>query len=426
MCKQASYNAGMTLQKDRSQKPMPGPAPDGARRTNPKPEGASRSGWRALLTWRWLLLGFAVAGFALTELARRNPDWTETVFSRGVYPALSSAVAFLPSLLPFSVAEWFVVAVMLGVAVYLALSVRSILRARPGAKGHALVKAVAGLLGIASVLYFAFVMLCGANYYRHTFAEQSGLEIRESSTEELTQLCEGLAADMTQARSQLEEAMAAEGVATLDEYAAAHGGFAAYADGAVGAVSALASRYPAFDRPLFSPPKPVLASTLMSYADIAGIYFPFTVESNINTSGPFFPLPATMAHELAHQAGFMREDEANFIAYLACTNADDALMRYSGYSLAYDYAISALRKVDPEKAAAISATLSDAVKADRQERSRFLAQFEGPVAQMSNAANNAYLQANNQTDGTRSYGRMVDLLLAEARGESLSDELLQE
>ena len=407
----------MIPRNDRAQKEKPQAAPDGARCANAdkQPKEAGRHGWRVLLTWRWLLLSFAAVGFTLTEFARSNPDWTEAVFSRGVYPVVSSAVAFLPSLLPFSVAEWFVVAVVLGVLAYLVLSVRSILRARPGAKGHALVKAAAGLLGIASVLYFAFVMLCGANYYRHTFAEQSGLEIRESSAEELTQLCENLAADMTQARAQLEETMAAEGVATLDEYAAAHGGFGAYADGAVEAVSALASRYPAFDRPLFSSPKPVLGSTLMSYADIAGIYFPFTVESNINTGGPFFPLPATMAHELAHQAGFMREDEANFIAYLACSNADDALMRYSGYSLAYDYAISALRKVDPEKAAAISATLSGAVRADHQERSRFLAQFAGPVAELSNAANNAYLQANNQTDGTRSYGRMVDLLLAEAR-----------
>jgi len=30
---------------------------------------------------------------------------------------------------------------------------------------------------------------------------------------------------------------------------------------------------------------------------------------------------------------------------------------------------------------------------------------------------NAYLKANQQQDGTRSYGRMVDLLLAEARQE---------
>ena len=56
----------------------------------------------------------------------------------------------------------------------------------------------------------------------------------------------------------------------------------------------------------------------MSYANIGGMFFPFTMESNINVDNPFFVVPWTMAHELAHQCGFMREDEANFIAYLAC------------------------------------------------------------------------------------------------------------
>lgn len=145
------------------------------------------------------------------------------------------------------------------------------------------------------------------------------------------------------------------------------------------------------------------------------MYFPFTVESNINTDGPFFTIPATMGHELAHQCGFMREDEANFIGYLACKNAADPVTRYSGYSLAYDYAISALSRADADAAQAIAATLSPAVQEDRRQRAAHLQQFAGPVAQLSNSVNNAYLKANQQHDGTQSYGRMVDLLLAEAR-----------
>lgn len=147
------------------------------------------------------------------------------------------------------------------------------------------------------------------------------------------------------------------------------------------------------------------------------MYFPFTVESNINTDGPFFTVPATMGHELAHQCRLMREDEANFIGYLACKDADDPLTRYSGYSLAYDYALSALIRTDRDAAVAVNDRLSDAVRADRRARSDYLKQFEGPVAEASNAANNAYLEANQQQDGTKSYGRMVDLLLAEARAE---------
>ena len=50
----------------------------------------------------------------------------------------------------------------------------------------------------------------------------------------------------------------------------------------VEAMRKLAEQYPVLDRPLYSPPKPVLASELMSYANIGGMFFPFTMESNIN------------------------------------------------------------------------------------------------------------------------------------------------
>ena len=147
-----------------------------------------------------------------------------------------------------------------------------------------------------------------------------------------------------------------------DSYAAARGGFEAYAREAAEDMRSLAETYPVLSRPLYSPPKPVLFSELMSYADIAGMYFPFTVESNINVDGPFFTIPATMGHELAHQCGFMREDEANFIGYLSCKQSDDPLTRYSGYTLAYDYALSALIRADREAAVAVNDGLSDAVR----------------------------------------------------------------
>ena len=264
-------------------------------------------------------------------------------------------------------------------------------------------------------MYFLFTALCGLNYYRYTFTQHTGYDVEEADVdaaqrqEELVALTATLADELGQARAQLGD--------DADLFDAEPGQFEQYAQESVEAMRKLAEQYPVLDRPLYSPPKPVLASELMSYANIGGMFFPFTMESNINVDNPFFMVPWTMAHELAHQCGFMREDEANFIGYLACKDATDPLTRYSGYSLAYDYSIGALARVDRERAAGIADTLSEAVKADRRARSEYLKRFEGPVAEASNAANNAYLKANQQQDGTRSYGRMVDLLLAEAREE---------
>lgn len=386
----------------------------------------------------WLLMP-GVAALVLTWVASANSPLTEAWFSRGVYPWLSSAWGFLPSLAPFSVAQWVVVAALAFCIGWLGFYLVAFARGH-GRRRFVLWRALTTMLAVLSVAYCIFALMCGLNYYRHTFAEDAGFELRESSTAELTALCENLAANMNETRAEVtaaagatEESGANGGDATTgaegtartdtemaaipDEYAESRGGFWTYSHETVANMEALAERYPALARPLYSPPKPVLFSELMSYADIAGMYFPFTVESNINTDGPFFTIPATMGHEMAHQCGFMREDEANFIAYLACKQSDDALMRYSGYLLAYDNAVSALRKVDPEAAKAIGSGLSAAVRRDLAQRAEHWAQYEGPIQDVSNAANDTYLKANDQADGMRSYGRMVDLLLAEQRAE---------
>ena len=339
----------------------------------------------------WLLLPGAAA-LVLTWVASANPSLTEARFSRGVYPWLSSAWGFLPSLAPFSVAQWVVVAALAFCIGWLGFYLVAFVRGR-GRRRFVLWRALTTMLAVLSVAYCIFALMCGLNYYRHTFAEDAGFELRESSTAELTALCENLAANLNETRAEVTAAAVAinesepnggdattgaEGTARTDadaaaipdEYAESRGGFWTYSHETVANMEALAERYPALARPLYSPPKPVLFSELMSYADIAGMYFPFTVESNINTDGPFFTIPATMGHEMAHQCGFMREDEANFIGYLACKDASDPLTRYSGYSLAYDYALSALVKADRDTAVTVNDKLSEEVKADRRARSR--------------------------------------------------------
>ena len=62
--------------------------------------------------------------------------------------------------------------------------------------------------------------------------------------------------------------------------------------------------------------------------------------------------------------------------------------------------------------------LCDGVRRDFAANSEYWKQFEGKVAEVSQKINDAYLKANDQTDGTKSYGRMVDLLLALYRAEN--------
>lgn len=403
---------------------------------------------RAFLPKRLVFVLLGIAAYLTTLYAQRHPDWTEQAYSHVAYPVLSSIAGFLPSLVRFSVAEWVALLFVLFCLWYVVHVVRAIVKGgraaamrpdtagpsceaageaphaagepcgaevgagraastRPYGRGVMLYRGVVGALAIACVSYAAFTALCGLNYYRLPFSSHLGYDVEQSSVEELEGLCASLADGLGQARAEIGEG--------VDLATSAGADFDRYAQSAVAATARLAEQYPVLDRPFYSEPKPVLASGLMSDAGIAGMFFPFTMESNINDDIPLFTLPSTMAHELAHQCGFMREDEANFIAYLTCKQSDDPLMRYSGLYLAFSHSLSALWRVDPQAASALRASLPEAVQRDIEGNARFWAQHEGAVSDASQAMNDAYLKANNQADGVSSYGRMVDLLLAEQR-----------
>ena len=121
---------------------------------------------------------------------------------------------------------------------------------------------------------------------------------------------------------------------------------------------------------------------------------------------------------MAHQRGFAREDEANYIAYLAAISNPDPVFVYSGYYTAFVYAMNALYADDPAAWEEVAAATEEGIFADMRYANQFWSRFETPndiVANLSQEVNDTYLQANRVEDGVKSYGRVVDLLLAEYR-----------
>ena len=84
----------------------------------------------------------------------------------------------------------------------------------------------------------------------------------------------------------------------------------------------------------------------MTYTHISGIYSFFTGEANLNTNYPDFVNVYTTAHEMAHQRGISREDEANFTAFLVCIESESTYVRYSAYLNMFEYLSSALYSAD--------------------------------------------------------------------------------
>ena len=96
------------------------------------------------------------------------------------------------------------------------------------------------------------------------------------------------------------------------------------------AVKKLSGEYKRFDG-YFVRPKVLTFSGFMSQQYMMGYYFPFSMEANINGQMYIMNKPFTMCHELSHTAGYIYEDEANFLGYYSCIRSDDPVFNYSGY-----------------------------------------------------------------------------------------------
>lgn len=356
--------------------------------------------------WLLLLLCYPAAAILLL-LAECVPGFAEQ-YARGPYAVYSRAGNFFSALFPFSLAEILLILATAFAVFWIVKQVVRIVRAK-GARLREAGGSLLRLLCAAGVVLLLFQLNCGINYSRDSFAETCGLPVQESSREELETLCSSLVEKLNTLRPEVAED--AKGVMTLSA------SFSSLGSDAGRAFTTLQKEYPLLTGG-YSAPKPVLLSRLLSWCNITGVFFPFTFEANVNTDVPDYSVPSTMCHELSHLRGFMREDEANFIGYLACCCSENPDLQYSGLMLAFIHANNALFAADAEKASEIYNTLNAGTLRDLAANNAYWKQFEGPAAEVAEAVNDTYLKVNRQEDGVRSYGRMVDLLLAEQRANN--------
>ena len=178
----------------------------------------------------------------------------------------------------------------------------------------------------------------------------------------------------------------------------------------VAAMERLADSYPCLDG-YYPKPKPVMVSQILSVQQCSGVYSPFTIEANYNNDMISYNIPHTICHEMSHLRGFMREDEANFIGYLACMESEDADFRYSGYLLGWIYAGNALAKSNYDAYVRLYGMLRNEIHEDLEANNRFWDAYEGTAADVQEKVNDAYLKVNGQPEGVKTYGRVVDLMI---------------
>ena len=331
---------------------------------------------------------FLAAGGVLQSAARLRAGFGEW-YACVVYPVITGTLGRLSGIFPFSLAE-------AGLCILIFAAAVQLFRLIAG-KGAGWRRTVAFLFAVVSFLFFMYTACCGVNYYRRPFSDYLGYETGKNKKEELEELLEWLSQQVNESWTEIR----ADSLQELISMGQA----------GVESMEGLGEEYPQLSG-FYPQPKPLVMSWLLSVQQMCGVYSPFTVEANYNRDMVSYNIPHTICHELSHLRGFMREDEANFIGFLACIGSDSAQYRYSGYLMGWIYAGNALAGEDWETYVRYRNSLREEVDRDLRANTEFWNRYESRVSEAAEAVNDTYLRMNSQSEGVKSYGRAVDLMLA--------------
>lgn len=347
----------------------------------------------------WFIL--FLTAVVLQLLARRVPGFAEW-YAQSVYPWLMQIMSRISGGFPFALDEILIYLMIAGTVFYMG---RGIFRIRKGeiTAGRWGTDTLRTLLKAGILWLLAFTVTCGINYHRTPFSVLAGLPAEDSTVEELEELCLWLTDQIERTGGAVRTGE--DGLTSLPEE---------LEEKTRDAMRNLGETWPELGG-WYPRAKPVIAWKVLSMEFLEGVFGPYTMEAHYNPDIPAYNQPAVLCHELSHLKGFMREDEANYIAYLACTGSDDVTLQYSGYLLAYTHSVNALCRADYERFAAVRGQLCEQADRDYAYHRAYWMQYEGPVSELSDKVNDTYLKVNAQQEGSRSYGRMVDLLLGAYR-----------
>ena len=322
-------------------------------------------------------------------------------FNLTVASFLRELFARISSLFPFSLAE---ALILLLLPLFAAALIYGI-ALKDGAKQT---RFLCFLLSFILLLYSSFVLTFASGYRGSTLDRKMGIERSAVSDEELYDTALWLIDELEELSPQIQSD--AEG-ATVMPFS-----FDEMTEEIRDSYDSLRKKY-GFIPCSTGKAKPIAMSRAMSYTRILGVYTFFSGEANVNTNFNDFSTVFTTAHEMAHQRGFAREDEANMMAFLVCTHSDAPYLRYAGHFEMLRYVLSALSSSGSMYYAEAWYRMPDVARADQAVyAARFAPYRESVVGNVSGAVNDAYLKLQG-TEGEKSYGLVVDLAVALYRAE---------
>jgi hypothetical protein len=355
---------------------------------------------KSLLRDRKLIILLVLAVFI--KLFSGNESAVERFYTYGFYPVLSRFLRALLGWIPVSIGDL----LYIFSAVFLVLKTAKFLRllARRQVRTYLSWILFRKYLRLVLWIYLVFNTFWGLNYNRLGIAPQLGLDVRPYTKEELfavtrlvqARLNESAALVDTAARGRLESlsTLSREG---RDNYAR------------------FANQYPF----LRYPPASIKASVFSRighYFGFSGYFNPFTGEAQMNVAEPVFLQPFVVNHEMAHQLGYGKENEASFVSYLACKQSSSIDFRYSVYYELFSNALAECRLLgDTAFIGSVRRDLHPRVKRDKQTELQYRFRNRNRVSPYVTDFYDQYLRLNNQPKGMATYNEVIAWLIAYVR-----------
>ncbi len=348
----------------------------------------------------WSVVLFAVFFVALivNAVIEKNPAFANMIH-KTVGAGIRATISTLTSWIPFSFAE-----ILLILSPVLLFTVCFFMMRRLRRSIVAGVRYFVGFLSILSLVFTVMVFGYNSGFYGESVEEKVGIEREDLSAEQLYETAVLL---IDAIREEIPYVHYPE-----NSYSEMEFSYAQMNKKLNEAYLTLHDAYPSFEK-FYSNTKPVMLSEPWTYTHISGMYTFFTGEANVNVNYPDYVMVSSAAHEMAHQRGIGKEDEANFIAFLVCSLSDDPYIRYCGYADVLNDVMSKLSSASPELHAKARAYMPEELKNEYSSYSQFFDKYrENVAANVSTTVNNAYITSHNQPQGVKSYGLVVDLVAA--------------
>ena len=348
----------------------------------------------------WILL------LVVSLLAPYAPELVARFYTQGLYRVGTSGLRFLFGSLPFALGE--LVYIILVILLIINIINNITLLKKFNRFGQKIRFLLMYLTWFGIKLFVVFQLIWGFNYFQPDLSSNFHLTLQnpkdaEVAISEMNTLTYELIDELNQTKKTL---LVNKGIEP---------NFEQVVTDVQQAYKILDKDYPRFKIQHQSIKKAIFPH-LGDYIGFLAFYQPITGEAIIRSDLPILTQPYTIAHEMAHQLGYASETEANFIAFVVASEANDPYLKYSMLLQMFSYAqdaqlllLAGNKGFDAWKAQIEKnkALLSPAVLKDRANIKAFFAARADKQIQASSQLYDQFLKWNQQAAGLASYADVL-------------------